>query len=62
VLETVACLHIIRRRKFLEEIASLDKIEESARVLAAKLHALRNSLKPNHQVKETESLYNVDEI
>jgi four helix bundle protein len=62
VLETVACLHIIRRRKFLEEIASLDKIEESARVLAAKLHAFRNSLKPNHQVKETESLYNVDEI
>jgi four helix bundle protein len=45
VLETVACQHIIRRRKFVVDIAFLDKVEEDARILAAKLHAFRNSLK-----------------
>lgn len=62
VLEMVACQHIIRRRKFITDIALFDKAEEDARVLASKLHAFRNSLKSNYQVKETESFYNTDEI
>jgi four helix bundle protein len=62
VLETVACQHIIRRRKFITAIALLDKAEEDARILAAKLHAFRNSLQPTHQVKESETAYNLDEI
>jgi len=62
VLETVACQHIIRRRKFIADTALLDSTEENARILAAKLHALRNSLKPSHQVNESESPYNIDEI
>ena len=62
VLETVACIHIIRRRKFITDISLLDKAEEDARILASKLHAFRNSLKSNYQVKETESFYNTDEI
>jgi four helix bundle protein len=61
VLETVACQHIIRRRKFIVDIPFLDRIEEDARVLAAKLHAFRNSLKPNYQVRESESSYNIEE-
>ena len=40
----------------------LDKAEEEARILAAKLHAFRNSLKPNRQVRESESPYNMVEI
>jgi four helix bundle protein len=61
VLETVACQHIIRRRKFITDIVFLDKAEEEARILVAKLHAFRNSLKPNRQVRESESSYNIDE-
>ena len=61
VLETVACLHIVRRRKLIVDVSSLDMAEESARILAAKLHAFRNSLKPTSQVKESESLYNIEE-
>jgi four helix bundle protein len=61
VLETVACQHIIRRRKFIADTAFLDKFEEDARILAAKLYAFRNSLKPNHQIRESESPYNIDE-
>ena len=61
VLETVACLHIVRRRKLIVDVSSLDMAEESARILAAKLHAFRNSLKPASQVKEPESSYNIEE-
>jgi len=62
LLETVACLHIIRRRKFITNIEILNQAEENARILASKLHAFRNSLRPAYQVKETESSYNMDEI
>ncbi len=61
VLETVACQHIIRRRKFVADIVFLNRAEE-ARILAAKLHAFRNSFKPTHQVKESELPYSVDEL
>jgi four helix bundle protein len=57
VLETVACQHIIRRRKFISDPEQLDNAEETARILAAKLHAFRNALTPSHQVKEPESPY-----
>ena len=62
VFETVACQHIIRRRKFIADDALLDKVEEDARILAAKLHAFRNSLKSSYHVKEAESSYNMDEF
>ena len=62
VLETVACLHIIRRRKFTTDTTALDGAEENARILAAKLHALRNTLRPSHKISESESPYNMDEI
>ena len=59
VLETVACQHIIRRRKFISDPNLLDQVEEQARILAAKLHAFRNSLKPRPQIRESEALYNI---
>ena len=62
VLETVACLHIVRRRKFVTDTEALNTAEENARILAAKLHAFRNSLKSVRHVKESESLYNTNDI
>jgi four helix bundle protein len=59
-LETVACQHIIRRN-FISDFTLLDTAEESARVLAAKLHAFRNAIKPTHQLKEPETPYNIEE-
>lgn len=61
VLETVACQHIIRRRKFISSAGVLDEAEEAARILAAKLHAFRNALKGSHQVKESEAAYGIEE-
>jgi four helix bundle protein len=61
VLETVACQHIIRRRKFISAIHILDEAEESARILASKLHAFRNALKGSYQIKEVESSYDMYE-
>jgi four helix bundle protein len=62
VLETVACLHIIRRRKFITNSALLDNIEENARILASKLHAFRNAIKPNRQIRESDAFYDAEEI
>ncbi|MDD2921759.1 MAG: four helix bundle protein [Anaerolineales bacterium] len=62
VLETVACLHIIRRRKFITDVAVLDNVEENARILASKLHAFRNAIKPNRQLRESGVSYDTEEI
>ena len=45
LLETVACQHIIQRRHYLDKQQELlRKLEESGRVLARKLQAVRRSL------------------
>jgi len=62
VIETVACQHIIRRRNFISNPAMLDKAEEDARILSAKLFAFRNALTPPRQVKETEASYNIPDL
>lgn len=62
VLETVACLHIIQRRGFLPEPQSLAETAENARILAAKLHAFRNAIKPPRKVQEAEAQYNIDAL
>jgi four helix bundle protein len=61
VLETVACLHIIQRRKFVDDAKLLDKVAENARILASKLHAFRNAITPSRKIKEPEAQYNIDE-
>jgi four helix bundle protein len=62
VLETVACLHIIQRRKFIDDAKPLDKSAENARILASKLHAFRNAITPARKIKEPEAQYNIDDF
>ena len=46
LLETVACQHIINRRKLLHNVASLREAYRQAEILVAKLHTLRRTLAP----------------
>lgn len=56
LIETVACQHIIRRRKYLQDESLLDKAYENSQTLARKLQSFRNSMS-SYQVKEDASLY-----
>ena len=63
LVETVACQHLIRRRKF--EIGSdqLDAVYKNAEILAAKLHAMRKAIAPAQSwLREEKELYVTDEI
>jgi hypothetical protein len=55
LLETVACIHLIRRRKYLAEPSVLDTAYKQAETLAAKLHNLRKSLVPEKYVIKDEA-------
>lgn len=46
VMETVACQHIISRRKFLDDAESLRQAYREAEKLSAKLHTLRKTIDP----------------
>jgi len=46
LIETVACQHLIRRRKLLEDSAALTKAYRAAETLVAKLHSMRKALVP----------------
>ena len=61
LIETVACLRIIKRRNLLENIKQIEQADAHSRVLAAKLHAFRKSLTPHKsKVSEMESDYIID--
>lgn len=61
LLETVACQHIIYRRKYLKEPALLREGYRRAEVLARKLQALRSAIAPDRPwVREMESPYEVE--
>ena len=49
LIETVACLQLIRRRNYLIEASKLDDAYEAARVLASRLHAMRRSIDPERR-------------
>ena len=62
LIETVACIHIIRRRNYFEDKTLLDQAYEKSQPLARKLQSFRKSLStPSYQVREDDSLYNTDE-
>ncbi len=46
LVETVACQHIIERRKLAQEDGLLAKAYRDAEMLAAKLHAMRKAIEP----------------
>ena len=57
-LETVACLHIIRRRSLVQEAALLDQAYSRAETLVAKLHTLRKTLSGDQvRLREDSAVY-----
>lgn len=46
LLETVACQHIINRRKFLQNVTPLRQAYRQAEILVAKLHTMRKTIAP----------------
>jgi four helix bundle protein len=49
LIETVACLHIIRRRALAQDQARTNQIYRAAELLAAKLHTLRKTVAPDQR-------------
>jgi four helix bundle protein len=61
LLETVACQHIISRRKFLQDANSLRQAYRQAETLAAKLHTMRKTIAPEQPWLREESAVYVTE-
>ena len=62
LIETIACIHIVRRRNYFEDQTPLNKAYEMSQPLARKLQSFRKSLSPSsYQVREEDPLYNTDE-
>jgi len=62
LIETIACIHIVCRRNFLEDQTLLNKVYETSQPLAKKLQSFRKSLSPSsYQVREEDPPYNTDE-
>lgn len=63
LIETVACHHLIQRRKYIQDESLLQKIYEDSQALARKLQAFRKSLtNPQHQAREDQSTYGEDDL
>ncbi|MFN8504897.1 four helix bundle protein [Kouleothrix sp.] len=62
LVETVACQHIIARRKLLADPAPLHSIYRSAETLVAMLHTMRKHLVPEQTwLREEQSLYIIED-
>ena len=63
LIETVACQHIIQRRKYIQGKDCLRKIYEDSQVLAKKLQAFRKTLSDTqYQARENQSPYGEDDL
>jgi four helix bundle protein len=60
LIETVACQHLIYRRKYLDDTLLLRQAYQASDKLAAKLQALRRALLGEHKVGEELEAYSVD--
>lgn len=61
LIETVACQHLIRRRKYLRDEVMLDEIYLKSQTLARKLQAFRKSLSASStRISEEPAPYQVD--
>ncbi len=62
LLETVACQHLINRRKFLTEATPLRQAYRQAETLVARLHTMRRAIAPDRAwLREAGVLYETDE-
>jgi len=63
LLETVACQHIISRRKFLQNVTPLRQAYRQAEILAAKLHTMRKTIAPEQAwLREEEAVYTTGSV
>jgi four helix bundle protein len=53
LLETVACLHLVKRREYLDDLDPLRAAYEESETLFAKLQAFRSSLDKSSSVEES---------
>jgi four helix bundle protein len=61
LIETVACLRIIRQRQYLNDNQLLEEADSQAQILAKKIHAFRKALNPKSKnVREQSENYFVD--
>ena len=60
LIETVACEHLINRRKYLDDITLLREAYQASDKLAAKLQAMRRSVLGHHGLREDIEEYQVD--
>ncbi len=60
LIETVACQHLINRRKYLNDISPLREAYRASDKLAAKLQAMRRAILGNQGLRETTEEYRVD--
>jgi four helix bundle protein len=61
LVETVACLHIIKRRALVQDQPLLNQIYRAAELLVAKLHSLRKTIAPDQQwLRETSDDYSTE--
>ena len=61
LIETVACLHIIKRRVLVQDETLPNQIYRAAEILAAKLHSLRKTIAPEHRwLREISDDYSID--
>ena len=62
LVETLACQHIISRRKYLDDIAPLRTAYLQAQTLFSKHQSLRKTLVPNQSwIREDTTVYEVEE-
>ena len=59
LIETVACLHHVHRRKYVQDAELLRKPYKHSEILFAKLQAMRHAISPNKFVKEEQGMYEV---
>jgi hypothetical protein len=60
LLETVACQHLIHRRGYLNDRASLREAYQASEKLVAKLHAMRRTFLKERTLHEASEEYFVD--
>jgi hypothetical protein len=60
LIETVACQHLIHRRKYLDDISLLREAYRASDKLAAKLQAMRRSILGNRGLREDIKEYHID--
>jgi four helix bundle protein len=62
LIETVACQHLIYRRKYLDDLSPLREAYRASHKLAAKLQAMRRVLLEQRRIGEEEEEYVFDPI